>query len=96
MPDASGAAQAIGGGQSAAVVVGRAPAAFRAAAETAVHNAAAHGLSATFLLAGVLGVLAGAGIPRLLHPTRAPGRHSVDSLRPAAEAPVGEPELSAS
>ena len=64
VPNAHGIAQAVSGGQSAAVI-GHAPAAYRVRLDLAIHDAFATGLHGAFVLAGVLGVL-GAGLCYLL------------------------------
>jgi EmrB/QacA subfamily drug resistance transporter len=77
VPGASGLANALAGGQSKAVI-GAAPAAGRAQLVHTVHTAFASGLDTIFLVAGLVGVLAGVAVILLVRPSK-------------AAAPAGEP-----
>jgi predicted MFS family arabinose efflux permease len=69
VPRASRVANALAGGQAHAVI-GAAPAAGRAGLVDAVHRAFASGLDATFLVAGLAGILAGLLVLVLVRPAR--------------------------
>jgi EmrB/QacA subfamily drug resistance transporter len=71
VPNPAGVAQAVAGGQAQAVVHG-APAQLQAALDSAVHAAAVSGVQWTFLVSGVVGVLAGFAVLALVRPAKAP------------------------
>ncbi len=82
--------KALSGGQAQAVL-GRAPAGSRASLDSALHAAAVGGVQLTFLVSGVLGLLAGVAVLVLLRPAREP---VVDTESDVSYAVAGlEPEM---
>ncbi|BEP15582.1 MFS transporter [Acidothermaceae bacterium B102] len=65
----SGLASALAGGQSKAII-GKAPAAGRADLVRWIHDAFASGLDAAFLVAGIVGLVAGVAVLVLVRPTK--------------------------
>jgi hypothetical protein len=69
VPDATGVSRALAGGQ-APVLLQNAPAAVRGALDSALHAGAVAGVQLTFLVSGVVGVLAGLAVLVLVRPAR--------------------------
>ena len=74
VPDATGAARAVSGGQ-AARLLHSVPAGARAALDDSLHAAAVDGVQWTFLVSGIAGVLAGLAVLALVRPARAEAEH---------------------
>ncbi|MBC3844367.1 MFS transporter [Streptacidiphilus sp. 4-A2] len=85
VPDPQAAASALSGGRAGAVLA-QAPADHRAAAEQLVHTAFAAGLDRVYLVAGIIGLVAGAMVLLLVRRSSAP---------PAWEAPAGTEQVGA-
>jgi EmrB/QacA subfamily drug resistance transporter len=72
VPSPAGVAQALAGGQAPAILRA-APASVRSALDSALHAAAVGGVQLTFLVSGVVGVLAGFAVLALVRPTKTDG-----------------------
>jgi predicted MFS family arabinose efflux permease len=88
VPNPSGVAQAIAGGQAPAILRA-APASVRPALDSAFHAAAVSGVQWTFLVSGLAGLVAGVAAFALIRPTRsAPAQTPAVGPTEGAQAPV--------